>query len=116
MRINDPVKMSVWRRVYRQLGELKKLATLTIRCIGLQTSSDAGIEYLYGLPKLAFLTLSDDKGMVPVATDWTRSEIKRIVGSLPKLIRVDLNQFVGNNRLVVEEAMEEFMDKGLALV
>ncbi|KAK3808054.1 MAG: hypothetical protein JOS17DRAFT_766353 [Linnemannia elongata] len=75
----------VWNHIYRQIGQLSKLQSLTIYCLTVEKGEDSGIQQLAGATSLRRLVLRGCQ-----ATKWMRYEILDLVRALPKLENLQL--------------------------
>ncbi|KAG0217922.1 hypothetical protein BGX33_009083 [Mortierella sp. NVP41] len=74
-------RKEVWRPMYRQLGQLTKLRSLTIHCTNLDKSVEAGFGQLAEATSLERLTVVD-----PSVRAWSRVDAENLVRGLgPKL-------------------------------
>ncbi|KAF9921878.1 hypothetical protein FBU30_008046 [Linnemannia zychae] len=69
-----------WQAIYGQVGKLTKLRTLSLRCMGLQRSADAGFKLLAGAISLRHLTMIDVRFL-----KWTEEEVELLLPLVPKL-------------------------------
>ncbi|KAF9538578.1 hypothetical protein EC957_006446 [Mortierella hygrophila] len=76
---------SVWNPIYRQIGQLPKLQSLTIIYFTIEKGKDSGIQQLVGATSVKRLVLRGCE-----ATKWTREEIQDLVRALPKLENLHL--------------------------
>ncbi|KAF9958758.1 hypothetical protein BGZ72_010975 [Mortierella alpina] len=74
-----------WRSVFRQIGKLHKLKSLSILCDGLEKSIDAGILELGGARSLSRLELYDRQAPL-----WTKDEIMTLIQVVPSLVSLTL--------------------------
>ncbi|KAF9144770.1 hypothetical protein BGX30_011534 [Mortierella sp. GBA39] len=88
---------SVWNPIYRQIGQLPKLQSLTIIYFTIEKGKDSGIQQLVGATSLKRLVLRGCE-----ATKWTREEIQDLVRALPKLENLQLKPLEKGNFLHVK--------------
>jgi hypothetical protein len=69
-----------WRSIYQQIGRLTKLKSLSLRCVGLQRTVDAGFKQLAGATCLQELTMIDVRYL-----KWTEEEVELLLPLVPKL-------------------------------
>ncbi|KAF9152233.1 hypothetical protein BG015_005572 [Linnemannia schmuckeri] len=74
-----------WSPIYRQIGQLPKLQSLTIICFTVQKDKSCGIHQLAGATSLRWLVLRGCE-----AAEWMREEILDLVSALPKLENLQL--------------------------
>ncbi|KAF9079393.1 hypothetical protein BGX23_004199 [Mortierella sp. AD031] len=73
-------RMGIWDRVFRKLGRLVSLKSLTLRSADLQQGITSSVHFLQEIQMLEELTLSDhNKGM------WTQEQLTRILDATPNL-------------------------------
>ncbi|KAF8943811.1 hypothetical protein BGZ47_005031 [Haplosporangium gracile] len=77
-------QMLFWNPIYRQIGQLPKLQSLTIVCFTVQKHKNSGVHQLAGTTSLKRLVLCGCE-----ATEWTR-EILDLLSALPKLESLQL--------------------------
>ncbi|KAK5828934.1 hypothetical protein F5H01DRAFT_329199 [Linnemannia elongata] len=88
-----------WNPIYRQIGQLSKLQSLTIICFTVEKGKESGIQQLAGATNLRRLTLHDYDNE---ATEWTREEILDLVRALPKLENLQLKPLEKGNFLQIK--------------
>lgn len=92
----------VWNPIYRQIGQLSKLQSLTIICFTVEKGKDSGIQQLAGATSLRRLVL---RGCEP--TEWTREEILDLVRALPKLENLQLKHLEKGNYPQIKSWLSE---------
>ncbi|KAF9938378.1 hypothetical protein BGZ67_000219 [Mortierella alpina] len=78
-------RCELWRSVFRQIGKLPKLKSLTILCDGLEKSIDAGILELGGARSLECLDLCDRQAPLR-----TKDEVVTLMQVVPGLVSLSL--------------------------
>ncbi|KAF9568343.1 hypothetical protein EC968_002954 [Mortierella alpina] len=84
-----------WRSVFRQIGKLPKLKSLSIVCDGLEKSIDAGILELGGAKSLARLHLCDRQ-----EPTWTKEEVMTLMQVTPSLVFLSLSPTSNYDQIV----------------
>ncbi|KAF9092814.1 hypothetical protein BGX29_010274 [Mortierella sp. GBA35] len=76
----------VWKSIYRQLGVLTCLESLTLRSPRIDRTANAGLSQLQGIPRLQKHVLMNMNG-----TPWTRQQIHDLLLMAPHLSSLRLN-------------------------
>ncbi|KAF9964869.1 hypothetical protein BGZ70_005805 [Mortierella alpina] len=95
-----------WRSVFRQIGKLPKLKSLSILCDGLVKSIDAGILELGGARSLSRLELYDRQRSL-----WTKEEVVTLLQVAPGLVSLSLPHTSNPKQIAdwIKEAGRDFL-------
>ncbi|KAG0254238.1 hypothetical protein BG011_005885 [Mortierella polycephala] len=94
--------MWLWEPIYRQIGQLSKLRSLSIQCNFFDKSMEAGIQQLSGAKELRALSLSFHSIYF-----WSKNDIVMLVQAVPKLEYMYFQRFPVGHALQVRKWLRE---------
>ncbi|KAF9181996.1 hypothetical protein BGZ51_005023 [Haplosporangium sp. Z 767] len=96
------LNMWSWEPIYRQIGQLPKLRSLSIQCNFFDKSIEGGIQQLSGAKELRALSIS-----CQCACIWTKEEVAMLVQVVPKLEYMYFQRFQVGHALQVRKWLRE---------